>query len=336
MKTSGIALFRNYNRIIAAAYLGLLAGVAVFFAFQLRQSLRGELAVIESQLERHGQFMEFVLRSSADQAEALRMALHDTCDATAAARVQQALDATPQGFHRDRLIERDGGANLVGRGPLAGRQGDFYCELSAALALDSHLRAMAFHLPHAARARMVSGHGFALHWPWVPSVAVPFDPSIFGAAIWQLSQPGANPDGLKFWAPPYFAGEDAGLLVPVVAPVVRDGHLRAAVSIDISLDYLNRVNSAFAYPLGAVSILDAQGRVLAHPRLFAEPLAVRSPGQLDQVIPARDIESFDDLLTVPPGKAMAVGELYLLRREFISAPGKWSLRCLRGRCGGVC
>ena len=320
MKTTSTALFRNYNRIIALAYLGLLAGVAVFFGFQLRQSLQGELALIEGQVERHGQFMEFVLRSSADQAEALRMALHDACDPQAASRSRQALEASPQGFHRDRLQERDGGANLVGRGALDGREPQFYCDLSAALALDSHLMAMAFHLPHAARARVISASGFALQWPWTPSVAAPFDPAIYGNALWQLSQPGVNPDGLKFWAPPHFAGEDTGLLVPVVAPVVRDGHLRAAVSIDISLDYLNRVNRGFGYPLGSISLLDAQGRVLAHPRLFAEPLLVRAPGQLDQVLPARDVESMDALMAVAPGKAVGVGELYLLRRGFISAP----------------
>lgn len=320
MKTPSIELFRNYNRIIAVAYLGLLAGVAVFFGFQLRQSLHGELALIEGQVERHGQFLEFVLRTSADQAEALRMALTVPCDEQQAARAPLQLAAHQGGFHRDQLAERDAGANLVGQGVLAGRDTQFYCEIAAALALDAQFKAMAFHLPFAARTRLISARGFALQWPWQLSASAPFDPRLYESDTWQSAQGAVNPDGMKFWAAPYDAGPSVGLLVPVAAPIERGGHLQSVVSVDISLDYLNRVNSGFAYPLGTVSVIDDQGRVLADPRLYADPLKMRAPGRLEQVIAARDLGSFDILLGLPQGRAVLQGDAVLVRRAFISAP----------------
>lgn len=320
LKTPSIELFRNYNRIIAVAYLGLLAGVAVFFGFQLRQSLQAELTLIEGQVERHGQFLEFVLRTSADQAEALRMALTLPCDPRQAERAPSQLVARSGGFHRDQLAERDAGSNLVGQGVLDGRDPRFYCELAAALALDAHFKAMAFHLPFAARTRLISARGFALQWPWQLSAAAPFDPRLYETDTWQSAQGAVNPDGLKFWAAPYDAGPAVGLLVPVAAPIEQAGHVLSVVAVDISLDYLNRVNSGFAYPLGRVAVVDEQGRVLADPRLYADPLKMRAPGRLAQVIATEDLASLDILQGLPQGQAVYQGSAVLVRRGFISAP----------------
>jgi phosphoserine phosphatase RsbU/P len=320
--------FRNYNRTIAVAYGALLLGLALFFGYQLRVTMDQELAVIQGEVERHGQHLEFVLRSSADQAEALRMAAgraHTSEDAaprrcaTPERLLLASLREEQGGFHRDALAQRDGGGNLVGTGRLAGRRAEFYCDLEAALSLDGHLQSMPFHLPNVARTRFLAVEGFQLVSPWRPAREAPFVPKLFEDPVWTLGQAQVNPERRKFWGPPYFAGEETGLLAPVAAPVYDRQRFMGVVSIDLSLDYLHRVNGRFGYPLGTVSIVDAQGRVLAHPALYADPLWVRAAADMGQVLPA-SIASAERLATLPAGTPVLRDGVWLVRHAFTAAP----------------
>ena len=137
-----VRFFHKYNRAIGAAYALLLLGLAGFFGWQLTLSMRDEVAFIRGQLDRHAQFLEFVLRSSADQIESLRMvagaerASGRACQAGHAVVASGELRQAGTGFDRDGLRRRDAGGNVVGQGGLEGRPEEFYCELGAALALD--------------------------------------------------------------------------------------------------------------------------------------------------------------------------------------------------------
>ena len=68
-----VTFFRNYNRTLGAAYALLLVGLAGFFSWQLSEAFDDELVFVRGQLERHSQFLEFVLRSSGDEIERLRL-----------------------------------------------------------------------------------------------------------------------------------------------------------------------------------------------------------------------------------------------------------------------
>ncbi len=324
-----VRFFRKYNRAIGAAYALLLLGLAGFFAWQLTLSFRDEVTFIRGQLDRHAQFLEFVLRSSADQIESLRMvagaerASGRACPAGLAVAASGELRQSGPGFDRDGLRRRDAGGNLVGQGDLAGRPEDFYCDLGAALALDPLLHAMAFQLPHAARARFVSEAGFHLQFPWQPSEAMPFSRAVYDDPVWRLSQPSSNPDRLKVWAPPFFGGEDVGLLAPVAAPVYAGERFTGVVAIDMSLDYLHRVNGNFGYPLGTVSVVDARGHVLAHPGLFANPLSLRAPAAFERAIPPQLLPSVEALARLPAGEPVERAGWLMIQRPFVSAP--WHL-----------
>lgn len=321
--------FHNYNRAIGMAYGGLLLGLSAFFAFLLHQGVDDELALIRGQVERHGQFLEFVLRSSTDQIEAMRMsaaadlASGRGCAAGRAAPGGAGLQASGGGFHRDALAERDAGGNLVGDGPLAGRAPEFYCDLGAALGLDNQLGAMAFQLPNAARARFITDQGFYLQAPWQPSRGLAPPARLLHEPVWRQGLPAANPDRTKYWAPPYFGGEDAGLLAPVAVPAYDRDRFVGVIALDLSLDYLNRINSAFGYPLGRVSVVDAQGRVLAHPGLYRDPLAVREAPAFERAFDRAVLAMPSSLVALQAHVPVTLDDWVFIRRPFVSAP--WQL-----------
>jgi len=328
VRPAQLRFFRNYNRTIGVAYGALLLGLALFFGYQLRLQMDQEVAVIQGEVERHGQLLEFVLRSSTDQVETLRMAAgrarsNEETGARLCAtpqRLQQAsLREERGGFHRDALVDRDEGGNLVGAGSLAGRRAEFYCDLEAVLALDGHLQALPFHLPNAARTRFIAAEGFQLVAPWRSAREIPFAPALFDDPVWKLGQSQANPERRKYWGPPFFAGEDTGLLAPIAAPVYDRERFMGVVAIDMSLDYLHRVNAGFGYPLGTVSIVDGQGRVLAHPALYADPLWVRAAADMAQVMPA-SVGSADRLVQLPAGTPVLRDGVLLVRHAFTAAP----------------
>ncbi len=326
---TGLSFFRGYNRTIGVAYGLLLLALGGFFAWQLQRSFGDEVAFLRGQIERHGQFLEFVLRSSTDQIESLRLAASAERESGRACRTgrQEAqageLREALNGFHRDAALHPDAGGNLVGFGRLRGRSDDFYCDLGSALALSGQLHALAFHLPHAARVRFIATDAFHLVFPWQPSEQVPFDPAMYRDSVWNLAQAPVNPDRQKFWAPPFFGGEAVGLLAPVAAPVHGGGRLIGVVAIDMSLDYLNRVNGNFGYPLGTVSVVDATGHVLAHPQAYAQPLGVRAAVSLEHAVPAQLLPTAEALARLPAGEPVERAGWIVVRRPFVSAP--WNL-----------
>lgn len=324
-----VSFFRRYNRIIAQAYAVLLLGLAGFFAYQLSEAFDDELQRVQAHVERHGQFLEFVLRSSADQVEALRMAAASEpvggggCQAGREAVTRAGWVQGPGGFSLDAAADRDATGNFVGQGRLAGRDASFYCDLGLALRLDGMARALPFNLPQAVRARFIAGQAFRLETPWRPSAQVPFGPDVYDDPVWRRGLPAANPDRRRFWAPVYFGGPEVGLLAPVAAPVYAGDRLVGVLAVDTSIDYLHRINRGFGHPVGSVAIIDGFGQVLAHPGLFADPLAVRSPGRFSQAVPAAVAADLDALARIPAGRPLVMGEHVVMRRAFTSAP--WQL-----------
>jgi sigma-B regulation protein RsbU (phosphoserine phosphatase) len=325
--------FRNYNRIIGFAYASILLGIAIFFSLQLRQAFDDEIDIIHGHVERHGQFMEFMMAASAEQIEVLRMIVGTprtarpqgkrTCLSQQSPNAAYELKETAKGFNRDGAIDRDGGGNLFGYGSLKQRSPQFYCDVEAAMALNKNLQSMIFNLPHIARVRFVSVHQFELVSPWQPSATLQLNNSIWNDETWQNAQADTNPNRLRFWSQPYFAGEEIGLLAPVSAPVYDVDRFMGVISVDTSLDYLNRDNSAFAYPLGTVSMVDAQGRIMANPKIFKDPLQVREPGRWEQAFNSKTLASVSAIKNLPNAEAVTVGRDIVLRRAFVAAP--WQL-----------
>lgn len=325
-----VHFFRNYNRLIGAAYGLILLGLMVFFGLQLRERFASEVALIESNVKRHSQFVEFVIRSSLDQLDNLQMMVSDPDEI--AARSASAHGKPPphwpqfvihergteRSFSLDKADDIDLTGNLVGEGSLTGRSPDFYADVEQALLINAGFRSLIFTLPNAARARFLGAEGFLLTSPWRPSPAIAFSPSAYLDPVWRLGSAAVNPDREKQWAPAYFGGKDQGLLVPVLVPVYREQRLVGVLTIDISLDYLNRMYSDFTYPLGSLMLVDAFRQVLAHPGSYADPLAVEKTPSLSQALPS-GLEP-KDLAELPNDTHRILNGHVVIPHRFVGAP----------------
>jgi phosphoserine phosphatase RsbU/P len=325
-------LFKNYNRLIGVAYTLLIIALTLFFGYLLDRKMTEEIELIRGHVARHGQFFEFVLRSAADQLETFRM--------SASFRREQAspsaltLLAHPPGawlredqrrglFNLDALPDRDASGNLVGIGSLQRRSHEFYEDLATALRLNSDWSSLTFTLPNAVEARFVSTHQFHAVLPWQPSEELPFDPKVYSSPVWAMAQPAVNPDRTKYWAPVYFAGKDRGLVVPVAVPLYQDQRFVGVLSIDTSIDYLNRINADFNYPLGFNLLLDQRRQVLTHPTLYANPLEVNTTPGVARAVPEALVGELDRLSQLPSGHPTRINGYLVIRYALISAP--WSL-----------
>jgi sigma-B regulation protein RsbU (phosphoserine phosphatase) len=145
-----VNFFRNFNRVVGIAFLAIAVLTLGFFVYQINEKHKEELAVIKGHVARHSQFIEFVLRSSLDYLEVLRLQAEShyrslpasTPTAKAPTLVPHPLRALLRqrkdsgSFDLDELPDRDAGGNLTGLGNLQGRSADFYQDLNMALDLN--------------------------------------------------------------------------------------------------------------------------------------------------------------------------------------------------------
>jgi len=336
-----VHFFRNFNRVVGSAYVAVMLVLAGFFAWQLQQRMEDEVRSLSGQVARHAQLIEFSLRASADAVEAMRAGVQMHYEWQAQGRSSSAsplrpwLRPQPGGFSLDALPNRDWGANLVGAGPLADVP---VRDLDAALSLMPIFQTQIFTLPGVARSQLVSVAPFVMSSPWMASAELPPVAPAHVAPLGRLGTPEVNPMRQRFWAPAYDAGKQLGLLVPTGAPVYDAAQHRGVVVVETSVDYLNRLNSDFGYPLGTPMLVDAQGAVLAHPDLYADPLQVQHPPDLVEALPPALQSALLDapaagapqaaallagLAGLEPDRPQHLGGLIVIRHRFVSAP--WQL-----------
>jgi sigma-B regulation protein RsbU (phosphoserine phosphatase) len=322
-------LLRHYNWTITTAYAAVTLGLLGFFAFQLRQDLQTQVTQLEAQVERHGHALDLVLGAAADQADTLRAALaaHRTSDACQAGRRQVAdgpLRQVGSQFTWHAVPGRTVGGRLQGEGTLAGRSDAFYCDLGALLALVPHLQAMVVHLPAASRATFLSAQDFRFETPgWPASTRVTARVGFPDAEVWRLAQPETNPSRRRYWANPYWGGVNLGLLAPIAAPVYAGDRFLGVLAIDMRLDALDPVHAAMGDARGTVALVDAQGRVLAHPTQTPQSHPMRSPVRLEQTVASGALASPKALDAMVAGRAQTHAGWIVIRRPLASAP--WQL-----------
>lgn len=331
--------FKNYNRLVGATYVLIIVLTFGFFLLQLHRNYKDEINIINGHVNRHAQFIEFTLRSSVNYLESLRISASEYY--TAAGRSRPVAHSSlfgklrpnnAGGFDLDAATDRDSTGNLVGLGSLGGRSDHFYHDVEMALSLNQVFQAIAFNLPNAAEARFVSTENFSHTYPWIEAAKRPFGASAYSTPKWLMGLPVNDPDHQKYWAPVYDGGAETGLLLPVAAPVYdsddssgRDtrGTFRGIVSIDTSIDYLNRINGDFGYKLGTVFLVDAYDQVVAHPELFSRAMEVKTTRPVSEVMPRGVLGVGQKLQQIPADVPQEIGGYIVIRHQFVSAP--WQL-----------
>ncbi|TXT38688.1 MAG: serine phosphatase RsbU regulator of sigma subunit [Comamonadaceae bacterium] len=325
-----VNFFRNYNRVVGAAFLAIVLLTLGFFLQQLNQKHKQELATIQAHVARHSQFIEFILRSSLDYLESLRTTAHAHYDAAGHTATNNHALFSHLREHRDTgrfdldaLPDRDSGGNLTGLGSLSARDPAFYQDVNMALGLNQTFFSIVFNLPSAAEASYMSVENFATLSPWQSSSNRKFDKALYDSPIWQLGQPEHNPNREKYWGPVHFGGKEVGLLVPAGAPVYNKDFFRGIVSIETSLDYLNRINADFGYKPGTVMLVDAQGTVLAHPDLAMSAMEQQTTQSINALLPPEVVAAKLALRELPENQPTEIAGHLLIKHSFVSAP--WHL-----------
>jgi sigma-B regulation protein RsbU (phosphoserine phosphatase) len=324
--------FRNYNRLVGATYAAIVILTLGFFLHQIYQKRAEEIASILGHVERHGQLIEFVLRNTVDYLEASRITAldfyantpaSDLATPVARSRLFPQIRTTADGsrFHLDAIAEPDSTGNLTGDGRFEGRTPRFYRDVEMALELAQDFQAISLNLPNAVSSRFVGVERFSYVFPWQESGKERFASSDHDTPTWRTGTPEADPTRGKYWASVHYAGTDKGLLAPVGAPIYDGDSFRGVLSIETSLDYLNRLNGDFGYPLGTAMLVDANAQVLAHPKFFADALDVREVPEFAKALPP-GLDK-DAVLALPARTPSEMGGHIVIRYAFLNAP--WSL-----------
>jgi sigma-B regulation protein RsbU (phosphoserine phosphatase) len=323
--------FRHYNRLLSATGLLVFLLTAGFLAYQMVLKRDQELRAIEAQVERHAQFIEFIVRSAIDQVEAIRVSAASFYGTTVAldgpdvfparsALFRQLRDVPQESrFSLDQLAQRDSSGNLTGEGSIRNRSARFYRDIEMALALSDDFQAVGLSLPSAVDVRFVGVERFAHQYPWAESVSARFDPALLDSAVWRLAAPQDNPQRRKVWGPVHFGGPAKGLLIPIAAPVYDGDSFRGQIVLDLSLDYLNRINDQFAGGPGLTFVVDAQGQVLAHPDLFKDPLQVTATTHVANAV-AAPIFPTGRVQDIPEGGMQYSAGHHVMRVNLVHAP----------------
>ncbi len=323
--------FRHYNRLLSGTGLLVFLLTAGFLGYQMVLKRDQELRAIEVQVERHAQFIESMARSAVDEVEAIRVSSAsfygttvpidrpDLFPARSALFRQLRNVAGEDRFSLDALQQRDSSGNLTGQGSIYGRSARFYRDIEMALALADDFQAVGLSLPSATDVRFTGVEQFAHQYPWADSVSERFKPEMFEEAVWKLGGPERNPQRRKVWGPVHFGGPAKGLLVPIAAPVYDGDSFRGLISLNLSLDYLNRINDQFTVGAGTSFVVDQQGQILAHPELYEDPLQVSQTQHVGQVL-APGIFPSARVQDVEAARIRSSGGHHVMRFELMHAP----------------
>ena len=324
--------FRNYNRLVGFTYVSIVFLTLGFFLHQIHLKRTEEINSILGHVERHGQLIEFVLRNSVDYLEASRItaiAFYATSSADdlstppLRSRLFSQIRTTADSshFNLDTITEPDSTGNLTGDGRFADKTQRFYRDVEMALELAQDFQAINLNLPNAVSTRFVGVEQFSYVFPWQESSKERFAASDYSTSAWRMGTPEDNPTRGKYWASVHYGGKDKGLLAPVSAPIYDGDSFRGVLSIDTSLDYLNRLNGDFGYSLGTAMLVDADARVLAHPEFFSDPLNVKEVPAFSMALPPGLDKN--DVLSLPARTPTEIGGQIIIRYPFLNAP--WNL-----------
>ena len=327
-RVADVKFFKNYTIIMVSAYLTILLALGAFFTHRLDEEYKLELQTIKAQVDLHGQSIEYLLRSSIDQLEMLRMeaeiqAVDDNPCNPLATTIGQQIQQTPNGFNLDMIADPDSGGNLIGSGSLLGRSKEFYCDLQTVLSMRKSLRSLAFTLPSANGANFISDHDFYLSSPWQPAATRPSVETVMQSQLWIQGKKRALSDRRQHWSPVYFGGAEAGLIAPISASVFANKRFVGLLSVALSLDFINRINKNFGYPAGTTFIYDEQGTILAHPALFADTLERQEAPKLSEAISPEIIPSVSMLKALPFEVVNVVKNQIIIHYPLNSVP--WDL-----------
>ena len=322
---------RRYSVVMGLSYVVLLAVSIGFFMFQIDKREKAEWDVLASGLKEHGLIIDalasaVVKRSQEireDAAAAFTAALNDADDE----RVRALIDRGDFGgisLRANTALGLPSTAAVSGDlSPTAGREGQ--AELIASLRLLEEFRYLVSLLPTIQRSAYISRLGFTAMLPATQAEANEFQNRVPSSGLLESGMPDSNPERQGRWL---FGTDRAGeptlhLVIPVD---VRDRFL-GVIAFEISLEYLNRVNGDFYYPVGRTLLVTADNILLAYPEEEGLQAAVGSA--VTDALPADTAATVRRAGAVPQRRVGDVDGTLLYVEPLESAP--WTLIYLGDR-----
>jgi len=319
--TGRIGPARRYSAIMGLSYAILLAVSVGFFLFQIDKREQAEWAVLAGGLKEHSLILDALASEVVQRSQELRedavfryaVALDDADSdpiagliETVSGRISLRTGAGTEATSTAAVSGRRDGA--------AGRSAD--AELVAAVRLLGEFRDLVSLLPTVERATYVSQRGFSMMLPATQAEADAFQSGAHPVDLLATGRRDGNPERQGRWL---FATDRAGqptlyLAVPVDAP----DRFLGVIAVEISLEYLNRVNGDFDYPIGRTLIVTADDVLLAYPQV--EDLRAPVGAPVAQALPTEAAAVIQRAGAVPPRHVVDVDGTLLYGEALESAP----------------
>ncbi|MEO5335746.1 MAG: SpoIIE family protein phosphatase [Magnetospirillum sp. WYHS-4] len=321
------ARFNRIMRLTLTVVLFISGGLAYL---QFDERRRAERDLLVQRLDERAQALNFIMKSSADYVEAMRLAgesWYTVQGARPPARpplLEAALAQASEGMWRlddiPKPYERRHTGNLTGlEQPL---DDSLRYELEMALSLNPLFEVIAKNIPNAAWSYYTSKRNFILIHPWVPSSEFKYTPELYTHGFYTEGLPENNRERRRFWTEAYIDQAGKGLMVTCGAPVYEGDGFRGTVALDLTLDVLNEFVRAFSSPHGTLFVVNERGQLLAHPTAVASAdKAVKTVA--DALPPALASLNPATLLAGTSQSLDAVGAHYVWSRKLADAP--WRL-----------
>ena len=329
--------YKVYTLIMVSVFLLILLSLSAFFVHRLDQQVQNEIKSIEFYVDENGQQLDYLFRSAIDQLEITELDLKlkkleqpDCTEASYAASVQSLFNDTASGFELKVAAQ---GSNqdpwlgrLVGAGSIQGRSAPFYCDLQASLLLRQNLASLPNTVSGANNAYFISRHDFYLLAPWQtghvqisPTELKPHLADYFAALQANQQGSGAAPSS----AIHDLFDDSVGSVVPVSMPLYDGNRFMGALSIGLSIEFIDRMNEMHHYPIGQSMIIDQKGQQLLQPDIDLQPKAMSDTYTDASAQGSSLFTSIDLLAQMPHAKAARLdGDIVIVYR-LKSVP--WSL-----------
>ncbi|WP_321910580.1 MULTISPECIES: SpoIIE family protein phosphatase [unclassified Paraburkholderia] len=288
-------LFKRYNRVMWGTFVGVLLVACALVYFRFKLILGAETASLVQSVQEQAVVLDAIVKSNADAVNEMRIhaqswyRLHP--EGARPSQLRRALQPCPDSGRvcLDRLpppwTTADAG-NLTGL--IDSPAPPLDKELEMALSLNDVFKAIKANLAGVTWAYYSSRRRFSNAYPWASSKEFFYTDTAAQREFLDSVERAPDPKRAVVWSPAYLDQAGRGVMITASAGVYGDGAFLGAVSIDVTLNWLNQFLRNWRSPFGTLFIINDRGQLIAHPTLVhdgalgVESAAVAFPRSLAQ------------------------------------------------------
>jgi|GEM_PF-2009917 len=328
IESSPVIRFHIRNALgIFLVLLGLVASTIVVMTLDFQKQGIRENAELETDFKDIVVYLDTVLSQVTAGLDAMRSLAEADLDAT---RGKTKISMPPAAglFRQSRgYFNLDGLAgspklptagNLTGLGEFGEKSLDELREIRAALVLNPLFSSVHGSIKTSAWIYYLSAGSFINIYPWVPSTQWKIDSQSYEKDFFQLSLPRVNPGRKMYWTPVYPDEVGKGMMTTSGVPVYDGDRYLGTVAIDLPVDFLNRIVTAFRPGQGTLFLVNTQSQILAHPEIASS--ADSTIKSLSSALPEALGKGLPDILQRPGFKVIEAQGYIMVRASLENAP----------------